>query len=331
MKKYNKIALFSFFAGAALMFPHRAQAATTCDFATSGNVMNLTASCTTDSSVFIPDGMTLDGNHFTITAVDPVGGHFKGGVVQNEGTSASVKNLTIDTDSLTNVCDAGADRLRGILFEGASGLITHNNVMNINQGPSGCQEGNAIEVRNEPFDGSHPDTQSVEIAHNNVTDYQKTGIVVNGDVNGSVHHNTVGSSVTQENLAANSVQFGFGATGSIAQNNISGNQWLGPSDFAATAILLFDSENVSITKNIIAGNSEIGIYNSGSGSIIDNNKVSDEGIDSATHGYDYGIGNWGTNALITNNKVKGFDNPYDGVTGGKNKSIPGAQPNNEWF
>lgn len=331
MKLSKKILLSLVLGGVLLVLPQSAHAATTCDFTTVGNVLTLNGDCTTDSTILIPDGMTLNGNDYTITAVDPSGNHFRGGVVKNGGPTASVMNVTIDTDNLVNACDGGDDRLRGILFQGASGSIMHNTIMNINQGPSGCQEGNAIEVRNEPFDNTHPNTLSVEIAHNSVVDYQKTGIVVNGDVNASVHHNAVSASATQANLAANSVQFGFGATGSITQNNIAGNQWLGPSDFSATAILLYASENVSVTKNIINGNSEIGIYNYGSGTIIDNNKVSDEGVDTATHGYDYGIGNWGDNALVTNNKVKGFDNPYDGVTGGKNKSIPGAQPNNEWF
>lgn len=45
-------------------------------------------------------------------------------------------------------------RLRGILFDGAAGSITHNTVTNINQGASGCQEGNGIEVRNGPFDNT---------------------------------------------------------------------------------------------------------------------------------------------------------------------------------
>lgn len=331
MKISKKVLVSLITGGALLILPQSTNAATTCDFTTNANVMTLNGDCTTDSTILIPDGMTLDGNDHTITAVDPSGNHFRGGVIKNVGTTASVKNLTVNTDSLANACDGGDDRLRGILFQGASGSIMHNTVMNINQGSSGCQEGNAIEVRNEPFDNTHPNTLSVEIAHNSVVDYQKTGIVVNGDINASVHHNAVGASATQANLAANSIQFGYGATGSITQNNIAGNQWLGQSNWAATAILLYLSEDVSVLKNIINGNSEIGIYNSGSGSIIDNNKVFDEGADAATHGYDYGIGNWGTDALITNNKVRGFDNPYDGVTGGKNKSIPGAQPNNEWY
>ena len=56
---------------------------------------------------------------------------------------------------LSNVCDDGDARLRGILFDGTGGSITNNDVVDVRQGAtSGCQEGNSIEVRNEPFDNT---------------------------------------------------------------------------------------------------------------------------------------------------------------------------------
>ena len=125
-------------------------ATTTCTFTTSGTTMTLNGDCTTDETILIPDGYTLDGNGHTITAVDPSGGHFLGAVVKNAGSTAHVKNLTVTALGLANVCDPPGppdNRLRGILFDGASGSITNNTtVVNINQGASGCQEGNAIEV-----------------------------------------------------------------------------------------------------------------------------------------------------------------------------------------
>lgn len=214
-------------------------AANDCSFTVVGTLMTLNADCATDATILIPDGFTLDGGGRTITAVDPPGNHFRGAVVSNAGTVAHVRNLTVTTSDLSNVCDGGGDRLRGIMFEGASGSITYNKVLNVNQGPSGCQEGNGIEVRKAPFDGTHPDTVSVEISHNVILDYQKTGIVANGDVNVQIVHNQVGASATQAHLAANSMQLGFGAIGVAQHNLVDGNQWLGASDFAATAILIF--------------------------------------------------------------------------------------------
>ncbi len=299
-------------------------AANDCLFTDTGSALILAGDCMTDETILVPDGYTLNGAGYTITAVDPPAGHFTGAVVANAGANASVKNLTITASGLSNVCDAGANRLRGIMFEGASGSITHNAVLGINKGPSGCQEGNAIEVRNAPFDGTHPNTMFVEVAHNSIFDYQKTGIVANGDVDVTIHHNAVGASATQENLAANSIQVGFGATGSVVHNNIDGNQWMGTSDWAATAVLVYSANGVEVSNNNIRGNSDIGVYFYGDNGIIDNNRIFDEGADHPNSGYDYGLGNWGSGNTVTNNKVRGFEFPYDGVAGGNNKAIPGG-------
>jgi hypothetical protein len=291
-----------------------------CLFTTTKTTMKLENDCTTDQTILIPDGFTLDGKRHTITAVDPSGGHFVDAVIKSQGATAHVKNLIVTTSNLNNVCDAGEDRLRGIMFEGASGSIIDNKVLAINQGASGCQEGNAIEVRNAPFDGTHPNTMTVEIAHNTVSDYQKTGIVSNGDVSVSIHHNKISSSATQVDLAANSIQFGFGAAGTAEHNKVDGNQWCGSSDSAATAILIFDADNVQVIKNDIGGNSDIGIYIAGDDVTVDENKVIDSSaIDCNQFGYDIGIGNYGENNSINKNKVSGFDMPFDGDVGEKNK------------
>ena len=300
-----------------------------CSFTTNGNVMKLNANCITDQTINIPDGFTLDGANYTITAVDPTGNHFKGAVVKNEGASASVTKLTIKTSSLSNVCDGGNDRLRGIMFEGASGTIINNKILDINQGASGCQEGNAIEVRNAPFDGTHPATKSVEISLNDVSNYQKTGIVANGDVLVNIHNNKIGSSATQANLAANGVQLGFGALGKVTNNQIGGNSWCCV-DAAATAILLYESgNNVEVSQNIISGNADVGIYALLNNALIENNKVFEEGTDGA---YDIGVGDYdqytstpADNNVVKNNKVNGYTTAYEEVSGGKNKVIPGPQ------
>lgn len=86
--------------------------ATPCTFTTVGETMTLNGDCTTDSTIVIPDGFTLDGAGHTITAVDPVAGHFLGAVVRNGGARAAVTNLSVTASGLINVCDAGADRLR---------------------------------------------------------------------------------------------------------------------------------------------------------------------------------------------------------------------------
>src|SRR3989442_13737424 len=100
---------------ASSAFVKPASATTTCVFSQICTTMTLLANCTTDSTILVPNGFTLDGNGHTITAVDPAGDHFRGAVVRNGGTSAIVENLMVTASNLANVCDDGNDRLRGIL------------------------------------------------------------------------------------------------------------------------------------------------------------------------------------------------------------------------
>ncbi len=298
-------------------------AAAACVFNVSGTTMTLQGDCATDVSLQIPDGFTMDLGGFTVVAVDPTGGHFLGAVIRNAGPWAAVTNGTVTTSALANVCDAGNDRLRGVMFDGAAGYINDLSIDSINQGPSGCQEGNAIEVRNAPFDGTHLNTLSVEVGGNVLTNWQKTGIVANGDVNVWIHHNVIGSSATQANLAANSLQIGFGGKALAEHNHIAGNSWGGPSIYVGTSILMYLSAPGTIVRqnNMMEGNSDIGIHIEADGVTVDNNKVFESGSDSPL-GYDIGVGNWGTGNTVTNNKSKGYSTPYDGVVDGQNKAIP---------
>jgi hypothetical protein len=227
--------------------------AVSCLFSTSGTTMTLQNDCTTDQTILIPDAMTLNGNGHSITAVDPTGGHFVGAVVANGYASASVTNLTVTTSHLSDVCDAGPDRLRGIMLDGASGSITHNTVVGINQGLSGCQEGNAIDVRNTPFDGSHPGTKSVTISGNTIRDYQKTGILASGDVLATITNNTVTGSGPINYIAQNGIQVSFGASATVKSNTVSGN-WYVPASYVACGVLLYNASGVKASSNTLFAN-----------------------------------------------------------------------------
>lgn len=231
-------------------------AASDCSFSTVGTTMTLAADCATDATILVPNGFTLDGGGHSITAVDPSGGHFLGAVVMNSGSEAHVTNLTVKALGLTNVCDGAGppdNRLRGILLVGASGSIIGNTVEDINQSPtSGCQEGNGIEVRNAPFDGTHPNTKTVIIKANTVTDYQKNGITANGDVIVSITNNSVTGAGSTDYIAQNGIQLGYGATGEVKQNVVSGN-WYGLAAWTASGILIFEADGVVVQKNAVSG------------------------------------------------------------------------------
>ena len=211
--------------------------------------------------------------------------------------------------------------------------VKNSSIHNIGDVPlSGNQHGVAVYYRamNDSTDGVYKLTG--EISGNTITLWQKGGITVNGtNANVSVKNNEVDGANLSYITAANSVQFGWNAAGLITHNNIGGNQWCGPSDYVATAVLLYGVSYVDVIQNNIRGNSDVGIYADTSNSVIDNNKIFDEGIDCNVGGYDYGLGNYGSENVITNNKVKGFATPYDSVFDGKNKVIPGPQKVNPWW
>lgn len=215
--------------------------------------LTLLADCVTDETLLVPDGWTLDGDGYAITAVDPAGGHFKGAVVRNAGAVAHVRDLGVTVSGLADACDAGDDRLRGILFEGAAGSITGNTVTGIRQGAtSGCQEGNAIEARNAPFDASGSDV-AVTIADNLVSGYQKTGIVANGSVVATIRDNQVTGDGPVTYIAQNGIQVGFGGRAVVEGNSVTGNDYP-PASWVACGILLFEADGVKTRRNAADGN-----------------------------------------------------------------------------
>lgn len=303
-----------------------ARAASTCTFSNSGSTMTLDADCTTDTSIVVPDGFTLDGAGHTITAVDPAGGHFVGGVVQNGGAKANVTNLEITTSGLAGTCDGGANRLRGVLFEGASGSITNNTISNINQGPAnGCQEGNAIEVRNL----GAPAAVAVVIDQNTVTGYQKTGIVTNGNIVATITDNIVDDSGGPSGvIARNGIQVGYGATGMVKRNTVTGNSYTGTSTVSGGILVVGGPgyggdfcRNVQIVQNRVEG-ADVGVYVSqyeadfGAPATATNIKVVNNVISKAsvTNGlvYQAGVSDVGNNDKIITNRISGAG--YDPAT-----------------
>jgi len=293
-------------------------ASAACSFTTVKKTMTLSGNCTTTSSIIVPNGFTLDGAGYTITANDPLLGHFTGGVVQNGGASANVTNVTITAVGLADVCDAGAQRLRGILFDGASGSITNVKVLNLNQGPSGCQEGNAIEVRNF---GSSATTNRVTIDGNTAIGYQKTGIVANGDVEATITNNVVDGLGPVNYIARNGIQLGFGASGMVKRNQVSGNSYTGLDVSGGILVVggpFYGGDfcvNIQIDKNVVMGN-DVGVFlsqyeadqsapASATNIKVVNNEISNNAV---TNGYIYqaGVSDVGNNDKIISNTISGI-------------------------
>ena len=221
---------------------------------TATKTLSLRDDCDTTHTLEVEDGYTLDGHGYSITAHDPAGDHFRGAVVMNGGATAGVTDVEITAYRLHDVCDAGGDRLRGVLFDGASGSITDVHVHGVRQGPSGCQEGNAIEARNLDSAGEPAATQaSVAIAGNTVSDYQKNGITANGNVAAVITGNSVTGDGQVDYIAQNGIQVGFGATALVRSNTVTGN-WYTPESFVACGLLFFEAEGVKQQANALDAN-----------------------------------------------------------------------------
>jgi len=290
-----------------LVVPGSAAAAGECAFTQGVARWTLQRDCTADQSIVIPDGVTLDGNHHTIVAVDPANGFFHGGVVVNGGASANVINLAITAVMLADICQAGNDRLRAIYFDGASGVIRGNTIVNVNKPASACQEGNGIEVRNRDV---RTPAVTVEISSNVVEGFQKTGIIASGNVEVTVRGNSIGPSAAQAQMPANGIQIGPGAWALVEGNTVAGNSW-GGSNAVATAILLLQSGRGTVVRgNSVIGSADVGIYVMSNGVRVEQNRLIDSGPDTSS---DIGIGNYGDGNEFEGNAIRGFGTKSQGV------------------
>lgn len=301
----------------------------TCHFEISAQsrmkTMALQNSCVTTESIVVPHGTMLDGNGYIITATDPEDGYFSGAVITNEPVSQqqprvtiNVTNMQINAGNLKNKCDTGDARLRGIRLNGASGSVTNVTILALNQGASGCQEGNGIEVTN-----SGEQQTRVTIANNTVLDWQKTGILVAYNVRFQMVNNFIGESATEENLAPNSVQIYDTQGGTVVNNNVHGSQWLhdwnpGDTNWVSTGFLLYFADDLlfdgnTLNYNPYEGNAEIGLYlyDSNNGR-YSRNRIFDNGADrSVENGGYWDIGIYAdctsTGNIFGANQVRGFN------------------------
>jgi len=217
-----------------------------CTFTLNGaaKTMSLNADCTTSTAIHVASGYTLDGKGHTITAVDPASGAWDGAVVANDGNVMNVKNVEIDGASVSGADDCNRV-FNGIALTNASGSIT-----GVALPETGCQLGRAILVD----DTASTAQQSVTIASNHVSNYNKNGIDVRGKVAATINGNTVTTSPS-DLIVRNGMVIRTGASAQIWNNVVSGNQ---SAAFAgeASGILAYDNGTVSMTKgpNTLSGN-----------------------------------------------------------------------------
>lgn len=276
-------------------------------------------------------GAPSDPREFTIPESDaswePVvfafGGSESGGAVTGtEVASVDVTGFTVDGDDRQP-----GDRSVGVMLRNVSGDVTDNVVENMGVGGK------------QTFGVFAYGDSDLRVHGNDVSGYERGGIGANGDGGDhpapsvDVRGNAVsGSTGTEVSWAPNGIQIGFGAEGTVLDNDVSDNRWAADlnASFVASGILLFDSGGVTVRGNRVrnsdaalvtatAGNNRfvanevedalVGVFLSG----VDNNKVVNNDVTDAETGgddpLDIGVFNSGENNKVIRNRIEGFDVP----------------------
>ena len=135
--------------------------------------------------------------------------------------------------------------------EGASATIEDNTLTDFFPGPGqgGVQTGHAIQVG---ANTATADTFAL-IVDNEITDYQKTGILIRGEgTEAIIEDNLIEGIGPTDVTAQNGIQVSDGATATIVDNTVSGNDYT-PNTFAATGMIILDAD-VVIERNRVSEN-----------------------------------------------------------------------------
>ena len=239
----------------------------------SDNVFTLTANCDTTSTLTVPNGYTLNGAGYTITAHDPdstdlPAGAFHGPVLTNAGTTMNLTNLTVRGTGFAFNCDP-VNPTVGILLSNASGTMTNVDVPDITQ-HTDCLTVHSIQIR------SDTDPQTVELDHVTVTDFQRTGLLIQGKETVDVTNSAFGPPDPRVpnpgKLAQNTVQFGSPAlagptTGTFTNNAVAGGAF-GVASNVSAALLIYGVTGLDVTHNTFSGKgTDVGINMSNSSDV----------------------------------------------------------------
>ena len=263
------------------------------------------ASGASDAAVVVPPATGLVPNGSDIFGF-PVAAQ----IFVSNATAVTVSSLTIDGTG-NNIAGCGAPTLEGIYFQNSSGTITKNAVRNQFQTDyadyGGCQNGLAINVE------STTASNTVSVSNNSVRAYQKNGITATGAATGPgspgpavkiATNYIVGLAATAMNwqgvylakgtAAENGIQIGFGASGTVSGNIVNDNIWgqdtSSDSGDAASGILIYSSDGITVTGNSV-GSAQFGIV-----------AVTDPPTSTFCNGVPCGPAD---NTTITSNKVSG--------------------------
>lgn len=183
-------------------------------------------------------------------------------IVRVEGA----QNVTLRHFTITGPGGGPCDSLEaGVRVDsGGSATISDNHITQIRDTPfSGCQNGIGVQIGRN-FENT---SGSGSVVHNTIDNYQKGGIVVDGQLSGPSSHADVGWNDVSgigptAVIAQNGIQVSRGAIATVHHNVVHDNVY-SPATVTGEGLLLFElsSPDVQVDHNKVYGNSDgIGLY-----------------------------------------------------------------------
>ena len=245
-----------------------------------GDIIRVCAG-TYDEQVVIQTQLVLQADNGVVVkpvavssnATGPTGDPIAAIILAENSLNVQLQGFIVD-GSANGIMDC-SPRLVGILYQDASGIVSHNEVrhMRLVSSLDGCQSGNAIEV--ESSGSGHA---SVTITSNTVDTYQKNGITANETgTQVSINENTVTGVGPTVGAAQNGIQIGFGAQGTITSNSIANNVY-SPCNSAsncpanAAGILIFQSDGIHMQHNVLGVN-QVGIFVAANNAVVGSSTI----------------------------------------------------------
>jgi parallel beta-helix repeat protein len=172
---------------------------------------------------------------------------------------------------------------------------------------NGCQQGIGILVGR----ASTGQVGSAEIAYTLVNRYAKGGIVVdNAGSYGYIHHSIVQGDGPTLTSAQNGIQISRGATGTVAYDRVSDNEYNNPAVASSSGILLYQAGKVQLRSNDAFQNN-IGVWLSeSSNSLVDSNYTHNQTSPGGLYADGIYVDSLSTNNTVSRN-VSRYNDEYD--------------------
>ncbi len=189
----------------------------------------VTSSCT-------PTGFYRDGINLTAAVINPTNAI----TGQIDATGCNIGVYIDKGAAIIDTAEIFGANYYGVVVNGDSGSpsasITNSNIHDIGESPlNGDQHGVGIYFRSFSITGSASGT----ISNDTFTNYQKGGIVANGEgVNVTITDNVVTGQGEVTYIAQNGIQVGYGANASVMRNTVTGNEYTGENNASSGGIVV---------------------------------------------------------------------------------------------